>query len=251
MATLASTSRQTIAQTICRRTFATEAPSRPRLSASVVLNRAPLLTPTPSAFESAYYNYQYKLHRALSTPFPQHFYFKKGTNLQQRFYNEEKDRDKWAFGTGFGKGVRLRLPPLPYDKPLPREHDADRTGDVKSLDRKGERNLYLLLQTKDKGRRWRLPQGIAAPGEALHVAAGKQLASECGDEMDTWMVGRQPIGFYEDSEKVFFFKVHIFSGQVNLNSSNVQDFAWLTKEEIADRVEEAYWSGIKDMLSNH
>lgn len=113
--------------------------------------------------------------RALSTPFPQHFFFKKGANLQQRFYNEEKDRDAKAFGYGFGKGPRLRLPPLPYDKPMPRTTEADLKGDVKSLDRKGDRNLYLLVRRKE-GEPWRLPQGAAEPGQALHLVSTRSYA---------------------------------------------------------------------------
>lgn len=153
-----------------RRCFATEVPAqqKPRLSTAVVLNRSPLLTPEPSSFERAYHNYQYKIMRALSTPFPQHFYFTKGAALQQRFYNEEKDRDAKSFGIGFGKGGRLRLPPLPYDKPMPRETGADQKGDVQSLDRKGDRNLYLVLKNK-KGDAWRLPQSSVVSDDALHV----------------------------------------------------------------------------------
>ncbi|KAG8987467.1 54S ribosomal protein L17 mitochondrial [Tulasnella sp. JGI-2019a] len=232
---------------LCRRTLATEVPippSGPRLSTSIILNRSPLLTPKPDSFVSSYNAYQYKLSRALSTPFPQHFYFNKGSTLQQRFHNEEIDRDHKSFGAGFGKGARLRLPPESYDKPLPRESEADRTGDVKSLDRNGDRNLYLVV----KNGAWKLPQAVAAPGDALHVAARKQLLQQCGEGMDTWIVGRQPVGFFEDEEKIFFFKAHIFAGQVAKDASSMEDFAWLTKQEIANRVDEKYWSGIKDML---
>jgi large subunit ribosomal protein L46 len=39
------------------------------------------------------------------------------------------------------------------------------------------------------------------------------------------------------------------AGQVKPGKS-VTDFAWLTKKEIAKRVDERYWDGIKDMLSD-
>jgi large subunit ribosomal protein L46 len=98
--------------------------------------------------------------------------------------------------------------------------------------------------------------------------------------MDTWVVGRKPIGLYEvhpptpptdptaspkvrstqlhQSEAthagfqktcVFFFKAHIMTGQVRPGKS-VTNFAWLTKKEISKRVDEQYWNGIKDMLSD-
>lgn len=155
----------------CSRSFATETPiPNPQLHTSILLNRHPLLTPKPPHFAQSYYNYQYRLHRALSTPFPQHFYFKKGTALQQRFHNDEIQRDKHLLGSGFGKGKWLRLPPEPYDKPLKRLGEADVQGDVKSLDRSGDRNLYLLVR-KGKEGGWRLPQAVAPKGEALHIVS--------------------------------------------------------------------------------
>jgi len=140
------------------------------------------------------------------------------------------------------------MPPLPFDKPQARTNEADVQGDVKSLDRLGERNLYLVLKNKDS--HWRLPQGVATEGEALHSAARNQLISQCGEDIDTWLVGRQPVGFHEDKDKIFFFKAHIFAGQVSL-PSDASDFAWLTKQEIGERIstsDEAYWSSVKDML---
>jgi len=40
------------------------------------------------------------------------------------------------------------------------------------------------------------------------------------------------------------------AGQVSPNGKSVFDFAWLTKEEIKEKVDAAYWDGVKDMLSN-
>jgi large subunit ribosomal protein L46 len=93
--------------------------------------------------------------------------------------------------------------------------------------------------------------------------------------MDTWIVARNPIGVYEpppptgqpyrvlssysfltfysrscSQNLIFFFKAHILAGQVCPNVESIQDFAWLTKEEIKTRVEDAYWMGVKDMLSD-
>lgn len=54
-------------------------------------------------------------------------------------------------------------------KPMPRVSEADKTGDVRSLDRNGERNLYLLLRVKDgENSVWRFPQGGIQEGELLH-----------------------------------------------------------------------------------
>lgn len=92
--------------------------------------------------------------------------------------------------------------------------------------------------------------------------------------MDTWVVSRNPIGVYKptiDSISpsqvsaslihancvlillqiyVFFYKAHIMAGQARPDGKNILDFAWLTKEEIQPRVDQQYWSGVRDMLSD-
>lgn len=97
--------------------------------------------------------------------------------------------------------------------------------------------------------------------------------------MNTWIVGRRPIGLFEyDYEstsdplysgeqvhpnfsvmnsanishdiQVFFYKAHIFAGQARPAERSISDFAWLTKEEIEPYVDNEYWLGTKDMLSD-
>lgn len=54
---------------------------------------------------------------------------------------------------------------------LGRWHEADEKGDVKSLDRFGQRNLYLVVRSKgqqDGKEVWKFPEGEMRPGELLH-----------------------------------------------------------------------------------
>ncbi|GAB1521873.1 39S mitochondrial ribosomal protein L46 [Rhizoctonia solani] len=234
------------------------APSSP-IIASVLLNRSPILTTLPTPFEQAYYDYQARIGRAISNPFPREFYFKKGAIAERQFFVEESQREKEAFGEGFGESL---LKDLEEDKTgsmnqtedvvaLPREHESDRTGDVKNLNRKGDRNLYLLVKGLDS---WRLPQGPAKQGAALHATALEELHSECGPDMDTWIVGRHPIGVHQSSKSgsstILFFKAHIFAGQAKPNGTSIKEFAWLTTEEIKEKVSPEYWTSISEMLSS-
>jgi len=41
------------------------------------------------------------------------------------------------------------------------------------------------------------------------------------------------------------------AGQCRPQDESVKDFEWLTKQEIQLRVDEGYWDGIKDMLSDY
>jgi large subunit ribosomal protein L46 len=155
---------------------ASPASSASPIITSVLLNRSPILTKPPTPFEQAYHSYQARIARALSNPFPREFYFKKGAIAERQFLAEESTREKEAFGEGFGE---TQLVDVEEDKTgavghtedvvaLPREHESDRTGDVKNLNRKGDRNLYLLVKGAEG---WRLPQGLAERGAALHTVS--------------------------------------------------------------------------------
>lgn len=158
-------------------------PPRPSLHTAVILNRSPILTRTPTSFERAYYAYQARLQRALHNPFPYEFYFKPGSLLESKFNLEERKRDRKAFGPGFGAdhplapgaGVSAQdLKKFGRDEdetPAPRVHASDENGDLKSLDRKGQRNLYLLVKQKTDAANttWRFPESeVTTSGELLH-----------------------------------------------------------------------------------
>ncbi|KAM6500720.1 39S mitochondrial ribosomal protein L46 domain containing protein [Amanita muscaria] len=257
-----------------RRTLVTVASPRPLITTAVILNRSPILTRSPSLFERAYYAYQARIRRALHNPFPYDFYFKQGSLLEKRFIQEERKRERRAFGPSFGAqedvseeeraATKAALDTLAQQEGegedlLPRVHPSDSNRDYQSLDRKGRRNIYLLLQTLESGRDvWRFPRGTLQKEELLHEAAQRDLQTECGEYMDSWIVSRKPVGVYKPTvsngspeELTFFFKAHIMAGQCRPQGESVKDFAWLTKQEIESRVDGKYWSGIRDMLSDY
>lgn len=153
--------------------------------ASTILNRSPILTRTLDPFEEAYYTYQRRIYRALSQALPANVYFKPGSILQRRVAIEELAREKEAFGedweplgglhveeddvaSGAGEGgggigtksfaQQMAEEAELEEKPQPRVHRADVEGDIKSLDRLGERNLYLLVKQSSG---WTFPTGSA------------------------------------------------------------------------------------------
>ncbi|KAJ7168082.1 39S mitochondrial ribosomal protein L46-domain-containing protein [Mycena crocata] len=253
---------------------------KPILYTAVILNRAPILTPSPTVFERAFYAYQQRIRRALHNPFPTDFYFKPGSLLEARFNAEERFRERIAWGPNYAKEEdisperraaeqaaidQMALQDRSDDPLMPRVHPADEARDYQSLDRKGRRNIYLLTRTIQNGRAvWEFPRGLAQPGELLHQAAQRDFHAKCGKHMDTWIVTRKPIGMYKPpilrtqdpspeamSQKItFFFKAHIMAGQVR-PAKPVTDFVWVTKQEIERHVRKDYWEGVKDMLSDH
>lgn len=158
---------------------------KPLISTAIVLNRSPVLTRSPAPFETAYYSYQGRIRRALHNPFPYDFYFKQGSLLEKRFNIEERNREKRAFGPAFlekediteeqrqadiAAVEQLAIQEGEGETLAPRKHESDTTGDVKSLDRQGQRNLYLLLKATDSAGKstWRFPQGDVEKGQLLH-----------------------------------------------------------------------------------
>jgi len=162
--------------------------ARPILHTGIILNRSPIITRTPTAFEKAYYAYQSRIHRALHNPFPYEFYFKQGSPLESRFNIEERRRERKAFGAPFGmqKGETSEADKLAEatmrdeEEAMPRIHDADINSDFKHLGRRGQRNLYLLLQMqKDGATVWRFPQGSVEKGELLHHVSNFSSSHAC------------------------------------------------------------------------
>lgn len=97
---------------------------------------------------------------------------------------EEKKRERKAFGPTFGldefiskekaaaekaAADQLALQEGDTEELMPRVHISDTNRDFKSLDRKGKRNIYLLLRTTEDGQdSWRFPEGGVEKGELLH-----------------------------------------------------------------------------------
>ena len=40
------------------------------------------------------------------------------------------------------------------------------------------------------------------------------------------------------------------AGQVRVDDKSVKDFAWLTKEEVGEKLDMEYWGVVKDILSD-
>ena len=173
----------------------------------------------------------------------------------------------------------------PVERPMPRVTEADLRADVKSLNRMLQRTLYLLV--KDRNGQWVFPQDRIAK-ESLHTvcwiqnqriqfsiiwsnksqAAERIIIQSGGINMNTWVVGRVPIGHHqydfpvkalqtssnpnELGHKTFFMKARIMAGQIDLklNKFGLEDYKWLTKEEVEEQVPKDYWKFIKNMLAD-
>ncbi|KAN0095855.1 39S mitochondrial ribosomal protein L46 domain containing protein [Hyaloscypha variabilis] len=150
------------------------------------------------------------------------------------------------------------------ERPLKRFTDADRKGEFTRLDRRLERTLYLLVKREGGG--WGFPAGEVEGREGLHQAAERVLVQTAGVNMNTWIVGRVPVGHHiinpylnresgeleQQGVRTFFMKGRIMAGQANLkgNLFGLSEFKWLTKQEVKKHVADKYWSYVKNMMAD-
>lgn len=159
----------------------------------------------------------------------------------------------------------------------PRETMADRSGNIHTRDRCLKTSVYLAIQSTHErsmsGRsRWTLPSTIATNHETLLQSAQRVVTEFAGPNLKVWCPGNAPMacnlrvynrnlpekfrGNYY-GERVFYYRVQYDSGDVEedtiLPSSlketetkekggekkkgDVDDWGWLSKEEIVTRVE--------------
>jgi len=178
--------------------------------------------------------------------------------LERRFNAEERIRERSTFGEGFGVTVEgdEKLEDIPSDEEainfLPRETEADRSNNFKSLNRRGERTLYLLVKpfkSKLTSSAWGFPTWEVAITQPLHISTREALTASLGSNMDVWMVGRQPIDVLnKNMKKTFFFKARILGGKPEIQGHAFEDFRWLAKEEIKEHVDPSYWTHINPLL---
>ncbi|KAI8083408.1 39S mitochondrial ribosomal protein L46-domain-containing protein [Gilbertella persicaria] len=258
-------------RTIQQRGLATVSPlviKNARIQASVILSRAPQITRDATPFEKAYFDYREKLEREESAATPTEFYFKKGSVAERRWKDEEKARQEVMANTTESLTDAVKESQATWEKEnaslvattrieqQPRETEADRKNDTKSLERSLQKTLYLIVKKNDQVNPWQFPQGPVDNAEYLHEAAERTLKQECGVDMDTWFVGRQPIGVFKqastknaEGSKTFFMKARVFAGQVK-PSKDVVDFAWLTKQELANTLSPEYYKAVRDSLGD-
>jgi large subunit ribosomal protein L46 len=199
----------------------TSSSNTPTIYASLLLSRPPLLTPTPTALESTYYNYTSSVQHALSNPPSQTnpFYFKAGSLPLRRFQKSQHEYLQSTYGKDLA-GPAPEIGEVPAENsvtPFARDHweQEDSKRGEKSLERQPELELYCLVQGKDG--KWEVPKVQVEQGESLDDAVGRIRGVGGwmeGQSMDTWLVTRKPIGSLKsDKEIVCRFTLLDHNGQ--------------------------------------
>lgn len=130
--------------------------------------------------------------------------------------------------------------------PAPRETEADATGDVRTTNRKLKTSVYLAL--KENGA-WQLPTvELKSDEETLLEAAKRAIETKIGRQVEFWCPSNAPFAVdmqahEEEHEsvfgtKTFFMKIQYDEGDVLEADLVADDFGWLDRSEMSDRVRE-------------
>ncbi|OAP61819.1 hypothetical protein AYL99_04022 [Fonsecaea erecta] len=214
------------------------------IKAGIVLSRPPLITPDPHPFETAFHLYQRRLNERLVLPFTQYFYYRRNTPAFEQWRKHRRERggaatrdigkynayspeawnDEVLVGDETGKPDKILEQLIseegradeftgqgdPRFAGLRRVTEADEKNDQRSLERRLQRTLYLLVKLKNKAGQakekdiaadgekylWRFPSGPVVGFEGLREAAQRILFSSLGPNMNTFFVGNHPVGHY-------------------------------------------------------
>lgn len=170
----------------------------------------------------------------------------------------EKEFDELkAYFAQFGKEYPKELVPLrtsptlvtdeellaalpPNFRPASRETDADRSGELNTLDRNLKNRVFLLL---DNGKgSWQFPESHVENGESLQETAKRILNEQVGKDLDLYfpsyspsavIVKREEDGGYFGTKK-FFIRVQHDEGNVFKGLKH----GWLDRDEIVATVED-------------
>jgi large subunit ribosomal protein L46 len=152
-----------------------------RIVSGIVLTRSPQILRDLHPFEREYYLYQQKLEQIHSPPFPEDFYFKKGS-IAEKKWKEKKEQDKKNALAIF---TRFNTNEADKDNEEEENHEnfgsieeeeikiasritqADLNNDMKSLNRALQRTLYLIVKKPRYEHAWQFPQGGVNQKETL------------------------------------------------------------------------------------
>lgn len=258
----------------------------------VILSRIPIVSRDVDEFESKYYHYQSELERRLMWTFPQYYYFRKGTLSERKFLDANRGPVSYQPGVYYPKG----LPDIKHNRersakqeivvpreesastgsrggddnvtrpiaPISRVTKADEQNDVKSLERKLSRTLYLLTKQDNV---WKFPVFKLSNHEStLGEVVESSLELNNDKLLKSWLVSGKPTAVLkyntksqltsnddeEISRREFLLKSHIIAGSFEPKKelNQIQDYQWCTKEEIKPLVDIAYYDKIECLLSN-
>ncbi|KAL4440471.1 hypothetical protein ABPG75_003472 [Micractinium tetrahymenae] len=126
----------------------------------------------------------------------------------------------------------------PKYEPAPRITEADKANDRRSLKRRLDQRLFMLV--RPKGGSWSLPQQENQEGETMRQTAERALAAAVDTEaVQPYFVGNAPAGHVEaDGATLFFHRCQLIQGTPVLRgSSGLGEHVWVAKDELGEYID--------------
>lgn len=139
-----------------------------------------------------------------------------------------------------------------------RQTDADRKKNVKSVNQKLDKTLFLLIEQQIGQRKHMLlPQGKRAAGESMRQTAERVLTANVGNNLSVKFYGNAPCGFYkykyptnERKEavgaKIFFFRATFQGGDVDERTSGSHE--WQDDVGLQTKLNSTYFKSISQFM---
>jgi len=178
--------------------------------------------------------------------------------------DDKADDIQWAFDMD-EKAMEANHEASDSFRPEPRITEADINGDWRSLRRRLQRRLHLIVKVHDPAfggapqgdAVWRFPMAAReSDSEKLLDCASRAVKDQVG-EMDIYYLAHIPTGFhaipYQGDAASEFYGAHVLmyrgqriGGDVAIQTKDVLDYAWITNDEIElfvpDYLNDPYWS---------
>ena len=226
------------------------------LSASVFIERIPILTPPLTDFENKMVKHlkQIEFESSKKSDFELRNEADieaaekrklEGLKLASGTRTAEDDHDAWVKDkqSFIGKS---------------RITQADEKGIRSSVVRCLDKPLHLIIernfgyQNNSKAKpeyNWDLPCSIRQEGESMRQVAERAVRNTCGSDLNVHILGNAPWAFFKyrysnkiqditgkRGEKIFIYKAHYQSGQAKAQENITRDYRWSTIDELDESI---------------
>jgi large subunit ribosomal protein L46 len=216
-----------------------------RIMCATILHRYPEITPDPKPWEAEFRNVQAKISSA----------------HREMLVKELENTPDAMLVDDVSMTSEEIIETMPF-KPASRVTEADKTNDRRSLERRLQDSLFLIVRRNRNDFAWQFPQGKVLESETLRGAADRVLQRT--GQVDTavspavssiallpdnaWMVSNSPVGHYQYAysgpvkekrqqfgAKVFFTRAQYTGGclqPIKVSKKLYKDFAWIARDEV-------------------
>lgn len=219
----------------------------PMIRAACVLERLPIVMPPPPAWEVDYKQWVWEWRTSQN-------YYKTLPKTKKQEQRAGKALDAAAKAEQESAGSPQQGVPAPGSCLT----KADATGDLRTMKRKLDQKLFLLVRGTDRSeqRKWAFPHAEHMESETIRETGERALKAELGDQVPAIFIGNAPMAHFDMLQddrvvRTFFMLAQAINDPWDVNAFAQQgknEYAWVTVEEMKDMLEPGMLALAKMML---